>query len=60
MAVRETCRTCVDGAVDRAALRRHQDPVVRGASSGLRRGDVERRLAELWNLMLGIDSVGRR
>jgi len=36
---------------------RRQEPVVRGASSGQPSGDVERRLAELWKTMLGIDSV---
>jgi non-ribosomal peptide synthetase component F/thioesterase domain-containing protein len=55
--VRETLPRLADGSVDRAALRAARTPVVRGASSGQLSGDVERRLAELWKTMLGIDSV---
>ncbi len=57
VAVRETLPRLADGSVDRAALRATRTPVVRGTSSGQPSGDVERRLAELWKTMLGIDSV---
>jgi non-ribosomal peptide synthetase component F/thioesterase domain-containing protein/acyl carrier protein len=55
--VRETLPRLANGSVDRTALRAAKTPVVRGASSGQPSGDVERRLAELWKTMLGIDSV---
>jgi len=56
--VRERLPRLPDGTVDRAALRAARTPPVRGTGAEQPTGDVERRLAELWKSMLGIESIG--
>ncbi len=56
--VRDALPHLADGTVDRAALRAIRAPVARGVNSDQPAGDIERRLAELWKSMLGIDSIG--
>jgi non-ribosomal peptide synthetase component F/thioesterase domain-containing protein len=55
--VRDALPRLPDGTVDRAALRSTRTPVARGVNSDQPVGDIERRLAELWKSMLGIDSI---
>jgi non-ribosomal peptide synthetase component F/thioesterase domain-containing protein len=55
--VRDALPRLADGSVDRAALRATRAPLARSANSEEPAGDVERRLAELWKSMLGIDAI---
>jgi amino acid adenylation domain-containing protein len=55
--VRDALPRMPDGTVDRAALRTTRAPLARGVNSDQPAGDIERRLAELWKSMLGIDSI---
>jgi non-ribosomal peptide synthetase component F/thioesterase domain-containing protein len=55
--VRDALPRLPDGTVDRAALRTTRAPAARGVHSDQPAGDIERRLAELWKSMLGIESI---
>jgi non-ribosomal peptide synthetase component F/thioesterase domain-containing protein len=54
---RDSLPRSADGTVDRAALRSTRSPPARGTDSEQPAGDIERRLAEIWKSMLGIDTV---
>ena len=54
---REALPRCMDGTVDHAALRAARLPQPRGVQPDQPTGDIERRLADMWKAMLGVESV---
>ncbi len=55
--VRDALPRSADGTVDHAALRAVRSPQARGLPSDPPAGDIERRLADIWKVMLGVESV---